>query len=686
MKSISILLSIVFFSFALAAQTNRSVRPASGPAPVIQIGQYQSFTLKNGLKVFVVENKKRPKVSYFFQFDYDPILEGSKAGYVELAGQLLGTATTTRTKAQIDAEIDQIGADFSAWSSGIYASTLKKNNDKLLAVMADVVKNARFTQDELDKAKKQAISGLAATKNDPGGLSNFLKNAILFGKDHPYGELQSNSTFESVTTADVETFYKQNVLPGNSYLSIVGDISLAEAKKLAETWFGDWTKARATPRNWSKPAAPPATTVVIYDRPSSVQSVIKLTYPVEFNINAPDFFAAYVMNTLLGGGTYRLFDNLREKHGFTYGAYSSLSQDKLIGQFTAYAEVRNSVTDSAINEFLSEMKRIADEPVTAEELQRVKNDLTGGFALSLESPETVSRMAINTEKYKLPKDFYTNYLRRLDAVTIADVQAAARKYIKPANTYIFVVGKASEIESIVKPFGTLKYIDADGNYYDPRAEKAATSTIDPAAVIARYVEAMGGAGKIDQIKTLSLHFKATIQGMPITAEMYYQLPDRFAMAMLMSGNLLQKQVYNQGIGFVTSMQGRQELTGTELDQLKYEAMFLPEAKFAELGYKATVKAKEMLNGAETLVLEITNPSGKISTAWFDAVSGLKVKEESTQDSPMGAVTQVSEIKLYKEVNGIKVPSLISQSVGPQSFDLELVSVSVDEEIAPTVWE
>lgn len=467
MNKIFSLFILFVFCAGMFAQGHRTTKPSPGPAPLIQIGQYQTFTLKNGLKVFVVENHKRPKVSYYLMFDYDPVLEGEKAGYVDLAGQLLGTATKSRTKAQIDAEIDNIGADFSASAGSVFGSTLKKNNEKLLDVMADVVKNAVFKADELEKVKKQTISGLQALKNDPADLSNFLKNAILFGKDHPYGELPDEKSYGSVTVADVEGFYRENILPGNSYLSIVGDITLAEAEILVNKWFGDWRKAKSPVREWSKPSAPEATTVVVCDRPASVQSVLKVTYPVEFNINAPDFFPAYLMNTLLGGGTYRLFDNLREKHGFTYGAYSSLSQDKLIGQFTAYAQVRNSVTDSALYEILSEMKRIMDEPATEEELRRVKNDLSGSFALSLESPETVARMAINIEKYKLPKDFYTNYLKRIEAVTLAEIQAAARKYIKPANAWLFIVGKADEVVPMVSHYGTVKYIDAGGNFYLP---------------------------------------------------------------------------------------------------------------------------------------------------------------------------------------------------------------------------
>lgn len=475
MNKLLYFLTLIVLCFGALAQSHRATKPAPGPAPVIQIGQYQTFTLNNGLKVFVVENHKRPKVSYYLMFDYDPILEGSRAGYVDLAGQLLGTATKTRTKAQIDAEIDNIGADLTASAGAIYGSTLRKNNEKLLDVMSDVVKNAVFKADELDKVKRQTISGLQAIKNDPADLSNFLKNAILFGNDHPYGELPDEKSYGNVSLADVEEFYRANILPGNSYLSIVGDITLEEARTLTNKWFGDWKKAKSPAREWKKPAVPEATTVVICDRPASVQSVVKVTYPIEFNINAPDFFPAYLMNTLLGGGTYRLFDNLREKHGFTYGAYSSLTQDKLIGQFTAYAQVRNSVTDSALYEILSEMKRIMDEPATEEELRRVKNDLSGSFALSLESPETVARMAINIEKYKLPKDFYTNYLKRIEAVTLDEIQYAARKYIKPANAYLFIVGKADEIVPMVSHYGTVKYIDAGGNYYQPEDTKASKS-------------------------------------------------------------------------------------------------------------------------------------------------------------------------------------------------------------------
>ncbi len=214
---------------------------------------------------------------------------------------------------------------------------------------------------------------------------------------------------------------------------------------MVKKYFGSWEAGEVPSYHYPDPSPPASPTVAIVDRPYAVQSVIKVGYPVEFTIGMEDYIKARVMNVLLGGGTYRLYNNLREEHGYTYGAYSMLSQDKYVGNFQATADVRNEVTDSSVYQILYEMKRLREERVPVEELNIVKNYMMGNFSLALEDPQTVARFALNIARYDLSPDYYANYLKGISLVSPDDIQQMALKYIKPDNAYILVVCKASEI-------------------------------------------------------------------------------------------------------------------------------------------------------------------------------------------------------------------------------------------------
>jgi predicted Zn-dependent peptidase len=547
----------------LLSQIDRTRAPKPGPAPEIRISDYKTFELKNGLKVFLVENHKIPRISYSLLLDIKPFAEGDSLGYTDIAGQLLGTATTTRSKDQIDEEIDFIGANLNTSSGSLSASALKKHNDKLLEIMSDILLNPVFNQDELDKVKKQTISTLAFNKNDPAAISGVVSDALFYGKGHPYGEVTTEATVSSVTVKMCEDYYGTYFKPNIAYLAIVGDMKLKEAKKLAKKYFGDWEPGEVPSKQFPTPEAPSALQVSIVDRPVAVQSVIVVGYPVEYTLGTNDYIKARVMNVLLGGSDNRLFQNLREDHGYTYGAYSSLSQDKYIGSFNAGADVRNEVTDSAITQIIYEMERIRTEPVPAEELEKVKNYLTGTFSLALEQPATVARFALNIARYGLPADYYANYLKTLAAVTPDDITEMARKYIKPENCHVFVVGKADDVAenlATLSPDQTINYYDVEGNYIDPASlKKALPAGLTAETVIENYLIAIGGREKLEALKDVEINMKMSMQGMTIDAKMYQKAPDKYKMTVSMGGSVLSDTRFDGKVGRMSGMQGEQVL-------------------------------------------------------------------------------------------------------------------------------
>lgn len=691
MKFLIITIHISLFAcFSALTQIDRTKPPEPGPAPEIQIGTYEAFTMDNGLQVFVVENHKLPRVAYSLVFDYDPIYEGEHAGYVGIAGSLIGTVTENRTKDELNEEVDFIGATLNAGASSVYAASLKKHNEKLLELMADVVLNSKFTQEELDKSKTRSLSSLKASLKDPDNLSSRLSRVVNYSSDHPYGEITTEESLESVDLEMCREFYETYYNPATAYLAVVGDITLDEVKPLLEKHFKHWEAKDKIEKKYDSPVAPEKTSVVIHDRPESVQSVIKVTYPIDLMIGSPEVMKANIMNVILGGGTYRLFQNLRETHGWTYGAYSRINSDRLVGNFEAFTSVRNEVTDSAVVQILYEMDRLRNEPVPEEELNRVKNYISGNFALALEKPETVARFALNSAIYDLPDDYYKNYLKRVSEVDQAAVTHAANNYLKPDNAYIFVVGNADEIS---KPLSKITdeeifYINENGNYYIPEASTALMpDDISAQDIINDFIEAQGGEEKLNNINTMKMEMSMTMQGMNMQMVRYQRAPDKFAMIIKMQGNVVQRQVYDGEKGLSSGMQGRQEITGDDLKKLKLEATLNRELKYDKLGYEIELASIEDVDGKQAYKVIMTSPYGDKTIDYYDVKSGLKIKSEQTISSQMGTINQETYFDDYKEIEeGYIVPHTLTQNLNGQTIEISVENVEINANIDDTIFE
>lgn len=657
---------------------DRSKKPASGPAPTIKIGDYQSFELANGLKVFVVENHKIPRVSYSLVLDSDPVFEGDMAGYTDFAGQLMRTGTTSRTKDQIDEQVDMLGANLSTSANGIYASCLTRHNESLLTIMSDILLNPDFKSEELEKIRKQTLSALEAAKNEPGAISERVNSVLVYGSNHPYGLNESEESVKNITLEKCKDYYKTFFKPNIAYLAIVGDITPEQAKPLVEKYFGSWQQGEVPQAKYPTPKAPSKSIVAIVDRPNAVQSTINITYPVDLKPGSPDDIKVKLTNSILGGGTFRLYNNLREKHGWTYGAYSSIQSDKLIGKFNASAEVRNPVTDSSFTEILAEMNRLRTETVPEDELNMVRNFMMGNFGRSLENPSTIANFAINTARYNLPKDYYATYLTRLAALTPADVQLTAQKYIRPDNAYLLMVGKAEDIAPKLKKFakgGEVQYYDIDGKWYDPNKKlMPAPAGVTAEQVINTYITAIGGVKKLKKVKDVTINAGATVQNTPISMDMYLKAPDKMLMQIGSGAMVFAKQVYAAGKGTASSpMSGESKaIEGDELAGMKEASMIFPEMYYTSLGYTSTLLGIEEQKDKKQLYKVQVMKGAKKDIEYYDVQTGLKVRVESNQ--------QVTEYSDYKAVDGILFPHSMVQNMGPQNINFVVSSIKMNTKL------
>jgi outer membrane lipoprotein-sorting protein len=471
-----------------------------------------------------------------------------------------------------------------------------------------------------------------------------------------------------------------------AYLAVVGDITTAEARTAVEKYFGKWQKGTVPKHTYKADPAPTKTKIALVDRPSSVQSVLNIAHTVPLKPGSPDAIKARITNDILGGAGGRLYNNLREKRGLTYGAYSSISPDKLIGEFSASASVRNAVTDSALVEFMNELERIRDAKVSPEELKQSKASVTGSFVRSLESPQTVASFAINTARYKLPADYYQNYLKNVAAVTADDVQSTAKKYIHPEQAHIVVVGNASEVADKLKPFGEIEYYDVKGNKVTPGAKKAAPAGLTADQVIDKYLQTIGGREKLGQIKDLTMNMSASVQGTPLTVVQQRKAPNKAKMVMEAQGMQVLNITSDGKRAMMSQMGNQQEVTGPEFEAMKIQNTLFAELYYDQMGIKRSLTGTETVEGKEAYKVELEMPGGIKVSEYYDAATGLKIRVVGSQNTPEGAVTQSTDLGDYKEVNGVQYPHTVTTSIGPQQIKMQVTGIEVNKDLADSLFE
>ncbi|MCH8555427.1 MAG: insulinase family protein [Schleiferiaceae bacterium] len=692
MKKFSLMiLSFLLTTGLFAQELDRSIRPEPGPAREIKIGDYKSFTLDNGLQVFVVENSKLPRVSISLSLDYDPIMEGAKAGYVDIAGQMLKRGTKKRDKATLDNEIDFMGASLSAYSSGGFASGLSKHFDKLAELLSDVIINPTFPEDEFNKIIRQSLSGLEAAKDQASFMMSNVTAKRLFGPFHPYGEVETEETLNNIQLTDCINFHNSYFKPNIAYMAVVGDVKFKDVEKIIRKHFGEWEKGDVPAADYPAPPRPRIPQVSLVNRDASVQSSVKVANTYNLKPGDDDAIAVSLANTILGGGSLgRLFLNLREDKAYTYGAYSSAGTDQLTARFSATAEVRNEVTDSAIAEILGEISKMRDELVPEKELQNAKNYISGNFGLSLESPQTIARFAINTARYNLPADYYQNYLKKLNALTAADIQNIAKKYFEVDRTHILVVGKAADIAESLSRFGAV-------NYYDIYGEKAEAPNlpipdgVTLKVVLDKHFDAQGGRKKASKIKTFDQTAEGEIPGQGVTLVLRTRKINgkAFLQETSVEGmGVVQSSIYDGKVAKIKSVQGDQELEGDELKAFANEA-YVFKVLALENAANTTLKLERMsiVNGVPAYVVAVMNgETGKnTGSLYFDSETYHLIKEDSNFETEQGDMTTSLSFSDFQKVDGFIIPMTLTQDLGGMKITMKATETTINGKIDKKIF-
>jgi zinc protease len=476
----SLLAAALFVAMPSAQQAPPAQPPKGavlkGKAPVnkeilkVSLPKSQEADLSNGVHLIVIEDHRAPQVFFQMLVDgaggyYDP---PSAPGLAIFTAALMRQGTATKTSEQISEQLDRLAANVgvSAGLSSPFAtvtgSGLTNNLDTVLALMADVLMNPSFPQVEVDRYKTRTRATFLNQRTQPAFLAQERLSKALFG-DHPAARVSPTpAALEALTRDALVEFHKTHYVPDRAILAVAGDITLAQAKSKAETVFGGWKKSGAAIDPQREPAATSGPTISFVARPNSVQTSLRVgTQSIERT--NPDYDALTVANRILGGGpTGRLFEQLREQKGYTYGAYSNFGSSRIVGSWSASTDVRSEVTDAALTDLLDLVRQMRDVTVPEKELSDTKKALVAGFALGLESPNSILNNYVDRYVYKLPADYWDTYPERIEKITAADVQRVAKKYWAPERLQIVAVGDQATVEAALKKLGTVQIFDAEG--------------------------------------------------------------------------------------------------------------------------------------------------------------------------------------------------------------------------------
>jgi zinc protease len=471
-RSRALLLTAALLALPTIAGAQQPTKaPASLPVKPAAIPPFQETTLRNGLRVLLVESHRQPVVSLALMMpagdSYDP---AGKEGVATMTANVLTKGAGSRTAEQVAAAIEGVGGSIGAQASldflNVRANVLAENAPLAFELVGDAVARPAFATKEVELTRTQALSALQLEQSSPAALAQRHFAAQLWGA-HPYGRRSTPTSVRALTTDDLRSFQRTRLVPAGALLVVAGDIGMAKVKQLAQQHFGSWSGT--APSDVKRPAPPTrsATEILLVHRPGSVQSNIvvgNLTFPT----SSAAYYPATVANRVLGGGSDgRLFKTLREKRGWTYGAYSNLSREKDMGGIVATAEVRNAVTDSALTELLAIERSLGTTPTPLAELTAAKEGLVGSMPLQIETAQALAEQVGRYAMLGLPKDYIRTLRPRVASVTAAQLQDAARKYFRPDQAMIVVVGDGAQIYEKLARVAPTRIVSAQGDPMQP---------------------------------------------------------------------------------------------------------------------------------------------------------------------------------------------------------------------------
>jgi len=457
-----------------ADHVDRGRQPAPGPTPPVVTPKIEKSTLSNGLSVWVVQRRELPVVNATLQIRSGSTMDGAQPGIAAMTAALLDEGTTKRSALDFAVALDLLGASLSASAgaeqTSIALQTLGKHLDAALGLMGEMLVQPAFKADELERERKSRLNSLRQQRDVASSVADRVFNQVVYGENHPYGRPSAGTlaSVEAISRDDIASFYDRYYRPSNSVLIVVGDVSSQQILPKLERALAGWTPKPVPAEAAAAPARPDPKPMAVYlvDKPNAAQSEVRIGHPGAARTVDPDYYALQVCMTALGGQfTSRVNLNLRERHGFTYGARSGITYRRGPGPFAATAGVFTAKTDSSLVEFLSELKDIrGNRPLTPEETDAARNAIVRGYPRRFETIDATIGVLSELALYGLPDSEISNFLSQVGRVKPEDVTRVASKYLSPEHFAVVVVGDLAKVRPGIEALGLgpITVLDPEG--------------------------------------------------------------------------------------------------------------------------------------------------------------------------------------------------------------------------------
>jgi len=474
MKTFKTLLGVAMAVVLLVCATGIMAKqepPAPEPMKKLSFPDFKEFVLKNGLDVTVVEHHEQPVVTLWLAIRAGDTLDPQgKSSVASFTADLLNKGTKTRNSDELAEWIESVGGQFNANASSDFTvctiTVLSEYLDTAYQFLSDVMMNSTFPEDELANSRKRMHTSLDFQLSDPNSMADRHFLEVVYGH-HPYAVQPTPETVDAVTRDDIVSFYQRDFVASNALMFVVGDVKEKDVKKAVKKYFGDWRKGEPDKVSYPEPPERTSKNIALYNRPNSVQTNLYVGH-LGLRPDNPDWAKVTVANRILGGGaTGRLFMDLREDKGWTYGAYSQFSQRVDVGYFRATANVRTEVTDSALTEMLTLLDDMVEKPVSEKELDDAKSYLIGNFPTTIETPNQIAGEIGRVKMLGLDKSYLETYRDKIAKVTVPDVQDAMTKYLHPDRMAMVLIGDANQVLDKVEPIASVTLYDIEGNRMSP---------------------------------------------------------------------------------------------------------------------------------------------------------------------------------------------------------------------------
>ncbi len=651
-----ILFSVVMTN--LNAQIDRSVRPEPLPEKEFQFPNHSTHKLRNGLRVFVIEDKEQPTIALRLLIPGGTSMDGNLPGTAELTAGLLTKGAGKMTALDIAKTIDGIGASISARASGdaviVSASGLKKHTNTILDVFKNVVLKPTFPKQELEKLTEQMIANLQYEKSQPEQVGQTLARKVIYGDEHPYALKANENSIQKISIKEVQNYYNTYFIPNNATLAVIGDVSAKDIIPELEKAFADWKQGSIPKINIPEPKPEPLG-VYFIQRPASEQTtliVTNLAVPYKHN----DYITLDLASKIIGSGFGgRLFRTLREKYSFTYTPWGYLTTSKYINRFACGADVNSEKTDSSLNVIFEQIGSLAEDGPTDDELNRMKRFIIGQYKLSFENSDFVASLIQEADFMGVSLEQYKNYTKILEEITPNNIRHVAYQYLNPQKSRIIAVGDPS-IRPMLEKFGTVFDYNIDLEPLSGPKAKLDEVSLSPMDLIERHRRALGGDA-INNVQSIKKIAKSRINlgGQLINGEITQFIKSPNKMYMKLDMQIMQQEIWIDGNeGYVNAFGETSKLEGMMLEQLIFEATPFATCKLLDMGYKVEIKGKK--NGE--IIALVTSPSNIQSTFYFDENSYLVNKYETVEQGPQGPTPLTVKFSNWSSLNGVKLPARV----------------------------